>query len=225
MYTFTKLNKHYKPAYSDIRQSGASLIVSLLMLIVVLILGLSLANMSLQGEKASRSDRDRQIALQAAEASLKDAELDIDPQGTPSVNARGDSFDATSIISFIEGCTANNSSPIQGMCLPSKSGLPIWQTVDLKDSSSSAVAVEFGKFTGQTMVIGKSSFPAQLPRYIIEAVPDVDPGGVADTGQAESPNDTNSAQKYIYRITAIGFGANATTQVVLQSFYRKALKS
>lgn len=225
MYTTTQLNKYYTSTRSGLKQSGASLIVSLLMLIVVLILGLSLANMSLQGEKASRSDRDRQIALQAAEAALKDAELDIDPQGTPYANSRGDSFDATSIISFIDGCVADNTSASQGMCLPSKSGLPIWQTADLSNASSSAVAVAFGRFTGQTMVTGKSSFPSQVPRYIIEAVSDVDPGGVADTGQAESPNDANSAKKYIYRITAIGFGANATTQVVLQSFYRKALKS
>jgi uncharacterized membrane protein len=77
------------------RQRGASLIVSLLMLIVVLMLSISLAMVSLQGEKASRSDRDRQIALNAAEAALKDAEMDIDPQ-VVLANGRSNLFDATS---------------------------------------------------------------------------------------------------------------------------------
>ena len=55
------------------RQRGASLIVSLLMLVAVLVLGISAAQIALQGEKASRNDRDRQIAFQAAEAALMDA--------------------------------------------------------------------------------------------------------------------------------------------------------
>lgn len=210
---------------SDGRQSGASLIVSLLMLIVISVLGISLANLSLQGEKASRSDRDRQIALQAAEAALKDAELDIDPQGAVSANSRGDSFDTTSILTFVDGCGAGSGNQYQGMCLPSTSGQPVWQTIDLTDTSTNSVSVTFGKFTGQTMVVGKGAFPTQFPRYIIEAVPDVDIAGIADMGQAENPNAGNTAKKYIYRITAIGFGSNVNTQVVLQSFYRKALKS
>jgi type IV pilus assembly protein PilX len=65
------------------------------MLIVVLMLSISLAMVSLQGEKASRSDRDRQIALNAAEAALKDAEMDIDPQ-VVLANGRSNLFDATS---------------------------------------------------------------------------------------------------------------------------------
>jgi type IV pilus assembly protein PilX len=56
------------------------------------------------------------------------------------------------------------------------------------------------------MVTGKGSFPAKLPRYIIEAVQDLEAGRKAD-----------EQTKYIFRITAIGFGANSDTQVVLQS--------
>ncbi|MFZ6774461.1 pilus assembly PilX family protein [Undibacterium sp. SXout7W] len=195
------------------KESGASLVVSLLMLIVVLILSISLATMSLQNEKASRSDRDRQIALSAAEAALKDAETDIDPQIVPA-GSRNTYFDPTSNIYFEEGCAGGTGNPYQGMCLPTVVGIPVWQSVDLADTSSASKSVAFGRFTGQTMITGKSSFPAQLPRYIIEVIPDIEPG-----------KEATEQTKYLFRITAIGFGANVQTQVVLQSYYRKAVSS
>jgi len=196
------------------RQRGASLIVSLLMLIVVLMLSISLAMVSLQGEKASRSDRDRQIALNAAEAALKDAEMDIDPQVVLG-NGRSDLFDATSTLFFEAGCATGDGNLYQGMCAAATEGQqPTWITADIADGSAGSPSVKYGRFTGQTMVTGKGSFPAKLPRYIIEAVQDIDPGGKAD-----------DQTKYIFRITAVGFGPNPNAKVVLQSFYRKAVKS
>ena len=67
----------------------------------------------------------------------------------------------------------------------------------------------FGKFTGQTFQTGKGPSPAKLSRYVIELL--------AYTKQAESAEKAS----YFYRVTAIGFGARDTTQVVLQTFYRK----
>ena len=54
------------------RQQGAALIIALLMLIVLLMLGIGAMRISLQSEKMSRNQRDRQIAWQAAEAALLD---------------------------------------------------------------------------------------------------------------------------------------------------------
>ncbi|HWV62571.1 MAG TPA: PilX N-terminal domain-containing pilus assembly protein, partial [Oxalicibacterium sp.] len=59
-------------------ECGATLIVVLLLLIVVLLLGVGASQIALQGEKSSRNDRDHQIAFQAAEAALLDAETDIE---------------------------------------------------------------------------------------------------------------------------------------------------
>jgi type IV pilus assembly protein PilX len=64
-------------------QQGAALIVSLLMLVAVMLLGVSAAHIALEGEKASRNDRDRQLAFQAAEAGLMDAEMDIENASGP----------------------------------------------------------------------------------------------------------------------------------------------
>jgi len=184
------------------------------MLIVVLILSISLSTISLQSEKAARSDRDRQIALMAAEAALKDAEMDIDPQ-IPLAAGRSNVFDATSNLYFEAGCAVGNDNLYQGMCAPSAPGqTPVWLIADLSNDTSDAPSVSYGRFTGQSMVTGKGAFPAKLPRYIIEAVQDVEGGQKAD-----------EQTKYLFRITAIGFGPNPETRVVLQSFYRKALKS
>jgi Tfp pilus assembly protein PilX len=70
-----------------------------------------------------------------------------------------------------------------------------WITVNIADDSAGSVSVKYGRFTGQTMTTGKGVFPAKLPRYIIEAVQDTEAGGKAD-----------DQTKYIFRITAVGFG-------------------
>jgi type IV pilus assembly protein PilX len=70
-----RLARHHFLAMTNER--GFSLIVSLMMLIVIIILGISASQMAVNEERGSRADRDRQIAFQAAEAALKDAELEI----------------------------------------------------------------------------------------------------------------------------------------------------
>lgn len=192
------------------RQKGASLVVSLVMLVVVLLLGISAAQLSILGEKASRSDRDRQIALQAAEAGLLDAELDI--QGSPQGGTlRSDIFAPGSRLGFPDsGCQAGINNSYLGLCAHAGGGAaPAWQTVDFTDTSASAASVPYGKFTGHTFQTGKGPLPAKPPRYIIEQLIYTRAGQAAD------------AATYFYRITAIGFGVRESTQVVLQTFYRK----
>ncbi|MTV56543.1 PilX N-terminal domain-containing pilus assembly protein, partial [Pseudoduganella buxea] len=60
------------------RQRGATLVASLVMLVAVLLLAASAANVSMMGEKSARAERDRHIALQSAEDALMDAERDIE---------------------------------------------------------------------------------------------------------------------------------------------------
>ncbi|MFZ6755193.1 pilus assembly PilX family protein [Undibacterium sp. Dicai25W] len=196
------------------RPRGISLVVALLMTLVILILSMSLANLALQNEKASRTDRDRQVAFMAAEAALKDAEMDIDSQ-VVLPGSRSHLFDPASQLYFETGCAKGDGNIYQGMCLPSPPGqIPVWLSIDLADDSDDASLVKLGRFTGQTMAVGKGIFPAKLPKYLIEVVQDVEAGQSAD-----------ERTKYIFRITAIGFGSDSKTQVVLQTYYRKAPKS
>ncbi|CAN5394812.1 N/A [soil metagenome] len=194
-------------------QRGISLIVSLVMLVALVLLGISSAQIALQGEKASRNERDRQIAFQAAEAALMDAELDIE-DSPDTLNSRSSMFSKESALGFPgEGepaCKTGASSKELGLCRRTlASATPAWQTVDFLDDSASAASVPFGHFTGQALATGKGSLPSRLSRYVIELLVYNVHGESADK------------PSYFYRITAIGFGTRDTTQVVLQSFYRK----
>ena len=53
--------------------------------------------------------------------------------------------------------------------------------------------------------------PAQAPRYVIEIMDDY---GNTDLG-ADAPK-----KKYLYRVTAIGFGPRTDIQAVIQMIYR-----
>lgn len=191
------------------QQQGASLVVSLLMLVAVLLLGISAAQIALQGEKSSRNDRDRQIAFQSAEAALLDAEMDIE-KSPDATNTRSALFSEKSgAINFVAGCGSGDGNKNLGLCvMASSSEKPVWLLVDFTDeNSTSTKSVPFGKFTGQILQTGNGPLPSKLPRYIIEEVPYNLPGSVP-------------GEKF-YRITAMGFGVRETTQAVLQSFYRK----
>ena len=202
------------------KQRGASLVVTLLMLVAVLLLGVSAAQIALQGEKASRGDRDRQVAFQAAEAALMDAEMDI--ENSPSTTlTRSSVFKEKDLIDnyFISGCgtSSPNGGKSLGLCQTTPAGqTPIWLTIDFSDTDASTTkSAPFGKFTGQEMQTGTGSTPARLPRYIIEKFQYTEAGA--------SPEDKDAT--YFFRITAIGYGMRDSTRVVLQSFYRKIEKT
>lgn len=195
------------------RQSGASLIVVLLILIVVSILGVGGAQIALLAERGARNDRDMQVAWQAAEAALQDAEFDIHGPGTGNRNAVLGSLQNTNI--FVADCGTNVTSgaiSTLGLCALPVSGKPAWQKVDFTLTGSNARTVEFGHFTGRSFAANASASngiePFQAPRYVIEPIPD--PG----------ERDLSSASKYLFRVTAMGFGPRDDIQAVTQIIYR-----
>lgn len=189
------------------RHRGFSLITTLILLIVVTLLGVGASQMVLLSERSTRFDRDQQIAFQAAEAALIDAEFDIRGPNTYA-SQRLASFSATSGLGFLDGCGTGTS---RGMCLPAASGQkPIWYSVDFTDESTSAKTVKFGDFTGRTFSTGNSGIRSEIPpHYIIEVIPDATPGSSAST------------PKTLFRVTAMGFGPRKETQAVVQMIFRK----
>lgn len=198
------------------RAAGFSLVVVLLLLVVVSVLGVGAAKLSLVNERSARNDRDNEIALQAAEAALIDAELDI-LGPNPSPLARLCLFNNKDVASFVEGC---GSGANLGLCAPSEPGTtPAWMKADLSPSSKRSVA--YGSFTGQKYVVGKGATPAALPRYIVEVMRN-NGGWQADRLENAGAGNTT----HIFRVTAIGFGVDAQTQVVLQTnLYKPAVSA
>jgi type IV pilus assembly protein PilX len=191
-------------------EHGAALVLVLGTLIVVLLLGASAAQLALQGEKAARGERDRHIAFQAAEAALTDAENDI--EGHAGAPGRSAIFSPDSAQGFVSACGVGAHNADLGLCLMAPQGAaPVWQSIDFSGPESDAMRfVPYGMFTGALMSTGQGFFPFQRPRYIIELLP-----------YAQQGADAGLQQRYFYRITAIGFGAQEAPRVVLQSYYRK----
>jgi type IV pilus assembly protein PilX len=202
-YPFTSAARYLLTSAPASRQHGASMILVLLMLVVVSILALATARFALQGERGARNDRDREVAFQAAEDALQDAERDLIGPNSAAV-ARNSLFSRRSQLYFEPDC---GSGRYIGLCQPSATGKPIWLTVDFGPTSSRSVP--YGRFTGHAYPTG-GTFSARPPRYIVEVVRDTS----LDTGELQNQNC------FMYRVTAIGFGMNEQTQVVLQSTMR-----
>jgi type IV pilus assembly protein PilX len=195
------------------RQSGATLIVVLLILLVVLLFGAASAQMALQGERMERNERDRCIAFEAAEATLLDAEMDIEasPDAKASRSALFSRYSALGFPAQAGSCADGAHNPYLGLCRAAAAGeVAVWRSIDFSDATENgARSIAYGRFTGQHFPLGSGTQPARVPRYIVELLPDLRQG--------------ESAERiaYLYRITAVGYGANPNTQVALQSIYRK----
>ena len=185
---------------------GTALLICLLMIAVVALLGMSGARIALQDERAGRNDRDRKLAFEAAEAALLDAQLDIEQ---PSNTARGALF-GMAAPRFPPGC--GTAGVLLGVCDGLSAGAA-WQRADFTDETAAiARTAAYGQFTGQTMQAGAGPLQQRLPRYLIEAYADRRAGAVADLA--------GSAR--IYRISAMGFGAQEGTRVLLQAWSRRS---
>lgn len=196
-----------------LRRQQGSLVVALIMLMVILMLGIASAESAIQGWKTVANDSDREIAFQAAEAALRDAEMDIEHSPDPG-KSRSHVFSKHSALGFPAAgepvCTEGAANIYLGLCRQGHDQkVPVWQTADFGEGAASTHSVAYGTFTGQDFPVGNGALPSRLPRYIIELFSYNMPGEGADKFS------------YFYRVTAVGFGARASTQVALQSFYRK----
>lgn len=196
------------------RQRGVVFITTVMLLIVMTLLVISLMRTSILEERMIGYSRDWNMAFQAAETALRDAEREI-KTGSRVVGQTG----------FVSGCSTTSGTFGAGLCLQnlctdkSATGdcLPIWVHLDKvqndagwKTGTNSGKSIQYGAKTGASALPGV----AAQPRYIIEvmAVPDA---------SSLKPPPGMPAQKYLYRATAVGFGANIQTRVMLQGTYRQ----
>jgi type IV pilus assembly protein PilX len=182
--------------------SGLALVCALMLMLAAMIIGLAVVRGAFILFAAARNERDRDVAWAAAEAALRDAEHDIAGTADPPPE-RAAHFGPAGASAFVDGCGRGEDD--LGLCRARSP--PAWETLDLADRDN-PVLVPYGRFTGATLAIGHGVLPERLPAYVIERI--APPGATARQGS-------------FYRITAIGFGSRASTQVVLQSLYRLPL--
>lgn len=210
----TMASRSICPKSAVLQQKGVSLIIVLLILVIVSILGAGGAQIAMMAERGSRNDRDMQVAWQAAEAALMDAEFDIHGrQGVP--GSRQIIFkNMHDENSFVSGCGQEVMD--RGLCTLNTTGLPAWLSVDFTATDNKARTAVFGEFTGRTFAASSGGAsvgvqPAQAPRYIIEPIRD----HVTDRNMGYG-----SAVNYVFRVTAMGFGPRPDIRAVSQIIYR-----
>ena len=183
--------------------AGFSLLLILLMMVVLSMLTLGAMNSSIVQERMVGNARDRHVALQAAEAALRDAELDIETN-----------IDSSS--GFAEGCAS-------GLCIaPSDTAsgpvsAPLWQSL-----SWAASGRAYGSRTGAAVLLGPDNLAlSEQPRYIVERLPTLPPTAGESAGFGGGWSNSPTVHARAYRITVQASGIRAATVVMLQSVYVK----
>ena len=183
-----------KPDYykSRQRENGIALFMSLVMLLIITVLGLSSVQTTTLQERMARNARDTALAFQAAESALKDAEIRTESFTSLSVF---DAADANSQGYYYE---ADYDDP------------PNWVGVNWDTAG--------GNYrTAETNIVGVAVQPKYIIEYVKAVVAIDDSLNLNNIGQ-----DTGSGRpSRVFRITVYGTGGTEVAHVMLQSTYGK----
>lgn len=181
------------------QQQGVTLVISMVLLLVVTLLGITIMNVSTVQEKMAAGTRDKDLAFQAAEMAIRKAELAIE----------------TSIFgteSFTDSCT-------DGLCsaLTASSAVLRWNNPDFCGTDqdiwqcNKSAVVDLSGLPGDTF--------SKNPRYFIEPVQRLSEDDELMLTNIGDGNVYDSV--LVYRITAIGYGGSSDSKVILQTTYGK----
>ena len=186
------------------RQRGAVLIVALLFLVILTMLGVTAMTGSTMEQRMAGNSRDVAVALQAAEAAMRDARRDINTMVLAGGAGRNPSIH---ISQFGDGTGSDNgtcSAVAKGLCRPALySRVPAALLPPALNIDAQTYAV-YGQYSGAPQILGV----ANQPRYLIEifCLPQHGAG-------------LGSPPCKFYRITARGYGGNPNSQVTLQEIF------
>lgn len=185
---------HARPRAPHATQTGMSLFPAMMFLLVLGVIGVSVLNNTLMQEKMAGNVKDTNIAFQAAEAGLRDAEADVVKNITPG--------------------TVFSSACANGLCTPPST----WTTPLSTDISKSINWSNTGLRRIYGSQTGAASLPdvAAQPLYVIEKLSSlpVAPGSSAAIGTG--PPKSGGAG---YRLTVLATGVRPETHVILQSTF------
>jgi type IV pilus assembly protein PilX len=215
---------HIHPRFAAARsaQSGAALLFVLVFTLAMTGIAIVSARLALQGEAVARNQLDFQVARQAAEAALRDAEIDLLlPTGAQRTGAacsrgrerptpnqeslfrndcpRGQCYRSPEKILAVDYSTASatKTTVAEPWWPTNKGGRWVNAATQTPDCVTFTGGVPIGLFTGTPPIRGV----ALQPEYLLEWV--------------RRGNDSG-----FFRITARGFGYRAGTEVVMQSYFK-----
>jgi len=172
-------------------QRGATLITSLLLLLVLTVLGLTAMQISHMEERMAGNTRDLSIAFQGAEAALRNGEALL---------------------------RAQVARPVDCSAAPCLGALPVWQAGVLEQVENEPSSWwDGGNALAFTDAAGNPAMPGQAvdPTLVVEHLGFVRTDGGVEVGLAPP------AGRDFYQITAHSDGASGNANVVLQSTFAR----
>ena len=203
------------------RETGISLMVVMVMLLLCSLLALGAARMGWLNEALVGNISDEQRAFLAAEALMRDAQRDIQNPGKRSLaSAAYFPLDAGDI-TRLQNADKSTSPCTKGLCFPlglsdlnGSGDSNWWQQGEQTKEAMRRGGARYGEITGDTAPPANSLLTPtgkRLAHYWIEVFPYSTAG---DTLAGRTPpND----RPFIYRVTVVVDGLRAGTRVVLQS--------
>lgn len=181
---------------------GSTLIVGLIMLLMLTIVGIAGTRETLMQEKMAGSARDRDIALQSAEAALRAGEAELQGVSPP------DFTNSYGLYEMMDREDANGNAMTEQA---------FWRAWGWVNEDSVAFTGDLDNVTVQ-------------PRYVIEELAsalseDVGSDTTGTTSSQVSAVDLQSGEFFSntkdYRVTAAGWGASGDASVILQTTFRR----
>lgn len=169
---------------------GISLVIVLIFLAILSGLAITAIQSSTFSSRIAGNESDRTLAFQAAEAALRDAEYDINNVIADGTTPCSTATPVCRADPIYRGNGFDTTCPL-GRCVPNPVS-PVWE-VSSNWNSTSTTSVAYGTYTGATSV----PVVSRQPRYMLEYF--------------------NINGYAVYRITAVGFGANDSTRAYLQT--------
>jgi len=174
---------------SSAKQRGAVLIISMIILLLLTILGVTSMQSTNLEERMAGNSRDRHIAFEAAEAALQHAEQFL---GTISTTGAFDTDGSDGLYD--------------------DSGQKIWTTVDWTGTATGANGYR------QADNIGTDEGLGTAPKYVIEhllsAGSEADQTNLDNYGQGPGSGKTG-----LFRVTARGTGGSDNSVVIMQTVF------
>lgn len=113
------MNRKHSPINTQGRQSGAAMVIALVMLLVLTLLATASARMTLLEERMTGNTQDRNVAFQVAEAALRQGEDIVQQPVLPEFN---------------------NDDGLYQPAAPADD--PVWRTVDWNDTDNDVIAFD-----------------------------------------------------------------------------------
>lgn len=177
------------------KQRGVVLIIALIMLVAMTTIGVSSITTSSLEERMAGNFDDRNVAFQAAEAALREGERYVQ------INKPDTS-------KFHQNCNV-----VPGLCDNSDEAVDqtiYWEEPAVWSTSSRHMTYSTEVLTCTT---------CEKPKYIIEHMGYTCPPTEGNCYETAGRPAASFGDPAIYRVTAIGYGRNANTKVMLQSTY------